>query len=152
MGIFHEQTRIINRAPVNLTARFDGQDMTLHPGENLIPKMAVQFAKNQNPIMGTASPTDPSIAGGRYLIGEIGVDDPENCEMLSKDEWETHLGKPCRLDEQAMFDERYSNDPKARMVVHGQKRDARGHETSPTRSRSEAGIASAQLATFEAER
>lgn len=148
MGIFYEQSKVVNRAPVNITVRFDGQDMTLTPGINVLPKLAVQYGKNQNPIMGTADPADPSIAGGKYLLGEMDVDSEEECALLTEDEWNTHLGKPCRLDEQAMFDERYGNDPKARMIVHGQKR-TKGKETSPTRSRSEAGGAQRGLAEFE---
>ena len=95
MGIFFEQVAVVNRAPVALNVRFDGQDITIPPGESQIPKVAVNYAKNQNPIMGTADPDNPSLSGGRYLIGVKGVDD---CSFLSKPEWEEHLGRPCRLD------------------------------------------------------
>lgn len=153
MGIFHEQVVVVNRAPVTLTVRFDGQDTNLKPGRNSLPKAAVEFAKNQNPIMGSASPTDPSIAGARYLIAEVGVDRKEDCVPLTEEEWQTHLKQPMRLNVQEMFDERYGGDPKARMVVHGQKHDRDGRETSPARNRSEAGGSAAPAAsTFEGDR
>lgn len=151
MGIFYEQTTVINRAPIAITIRFDGQDLTLKPGANIVPKLAVQYGKNQNPIMGSASFTDPSIHGSRYLIGEPGVDRDEDCVPLTDEEWQEHLGKPCRLNEQEIFEERYANDPKARMIVHGQKFNKQG-ETSPARNRSEAGLDRQGISSFEPER
>jgi hypothetical protein len=67
-------------------------------------------------------------------------------KALTVEEWEEHLNRPCRLDEQAMFAERYSNDPKARMVVHGKGRK------SASRSRNDAGGAPVGISTFERDR
>lgn len=132
MGIFYEQVTLINRAPVNLTVTFDGQAKTLVPGPNVVPAIVVDYAKNQNPIMGSADPNNPSISGGKYLVGvESGYD--EETEMLTKEEWEAHLNRPCRLDEIEAFQERYGGDPKARMVIHG-----KGRKTTAN-SRSDAG-------------
>lgn len=134
MGIFFEQVTLINRAPVNLTVTFDGQEKTLVPGENLVPAVVVPFAKNQNPIMGSQDPNNPHMSGARYLVGVKNSDEPgEETEPLTAEEWQAHLGRPCRTDEQEAFNERYGNDPKARMVVHG-----KGRKT-PANSRSEAG-------------
>jgi hypothetical protein len=132
MGIFFEQVTLINRAPIDLTVMFDGQCKTLTPGENIVPRVVVEFAKNQNPIMGSANPNDPSISGGRYLVGVKGALD-EEVEPLTPEEWEAHLGRPCRINEEEAFQERYGGDPKARLVVHG-----KGRKTTAN-SRNEAG-------------
>lgn len=138
MGIFHEQVILVNRAPENLTVRFDGQDKTLTPGDNIVPAIVVDFAKNQNPIMGTQDPNNPSISGGRYLVG-VKMPNGEafygdEIEPLSPEEWQAHLGRPCRIDEQEAFQERYGSDPKARLVTHGKGR------RSTANSRVEAGV------------
>lgn len=141
MGIFHEMVEVVNRAPVPLTVRFDGQDTVLKPGKNMLPKLVVPYAKNQNPIMGSQDPENPHISGARFLIGVVGTRD--NCEPLTKEEWEEHLNRPCRMDEQALFEERYGNDPKARLVTHGKGK------RSVARSRYEAGGNEKGLASFE---
>lgn len=150
MGIFYELVEIVNRAPVNLTVRYDGQEMTLKPGSNRLPRQAWQYAMNQNPIMGSQSPEDPSIYGARFLVGL--AEDPVTypCDMLTVEEWEDHLKRPMRLDELALFEERYGGDPKARMVLHG----GRGRAASAARSRSDAGRGETQMgdkSTFEHE-
>ncbi len=134
MGIFYENVVLINRAPVNLTVTFDGQSKTLVPGENSVPAIVVEFAKNQNPIMGSGDPNNPHISGGRYLVGVKGSPDPtDETTPLTKDEWEDHMRRPCREDEEAAFQERYGSDPKAKMVLHGKGRK------STANSRTEAG-------------
>lgn len=131
MGIFHEQTILVNRAPIDLKVTFDGQQKILFPGENLVPTVVVDYAKNQNPIMGSFDPDNPHISGGRYLVGvKDGVDD---VAPLTKDEWEDHMRRPCRDNEEKAFEERYGSDPKARMVLHG-----KGRKTTAG-SRTEAG-------------
>jgi hypothetical protein len=122
MGIFHQQVILINRAPVNLTVTFDGQAKTLTPGENTVPAIVVDY------------PNNPHISGGRYLVGVKDSDEPgEETEPLTDEEWATHLGRPCRIDEQEAFNEKYGGDPKARLVVHGKGR------RSTANSRTEAG-------------
>lgn len=134
MGIFYEHVTLINRAPIALTVTFDGQAKTLLPGENQVPAVVVEFAKNQNPIMGSADPNNPHISGGRYLVGVKDSPEPgEETSMLTPEEWEAHLQRPCRQDEREAFLERYGNDPKARLVVHG-----KGRRTTAN-SRTEAG-------------
>jgi hypothetical protein len=71
MGIFHEQVEVVNRTSKVLAVRFDGQDMEIEPNYdeqgnrlegvvNFIPKVAMSYARAQNPIMGSESVTDPS--------------------------------------------------------------------------------------------
>lgn len=141
MGIFYTQIPVFNRAPININVRFDGQDIELTPGVNHLPEVAINgFGKNQNPIMGTQDPNNPHISGGDYLLGIIGVD---NCEPLTKEEWEAHLGRPCRMDEKVIFEEKYGNDPKAKQIVMGKSR------TYFAKSRAEAGTAPRGESTFE---
>lgn len=115
-GIFYETKEVVNRAPVNLTVTFDGQSKTLTPGRNIIPAKTVPYAQNQNPIMGSQNPNDPSIHGARYLITVVGEDLPENLEPLTDEEWQAHLGQPQRINAQEAFEERYGNDKHARLV------------------------------------
>ncbi len=131
MGVFADNCILFNRAPVNLTVLFDGQSKTLTPGENIVPEQVVGHAKNQNPIMGSQDPNNPHISGAQYLVGVAAHLD--NVTPLTKQEWETHLGRPCRTDEQAAFEEKYGGDPKARLVTIGKGKK------STASSRSEAG-------------
>ena len=124
-GVFAEQVVLVNRAPINLTVTFDGQTKTLTPGENIVPKVVVAYAKNQNPIMGTQDPYNPQIEGCQYLVGVKGQD---NCTPLTKAEWEDHCKRPCRENEQEWFDNKYGNDPKAKLIVRGKGRKT--HATS----------------------
>ena len=143
MGVFYEHAEVINRAPVELTVTFDGQCKTLQPGKNMIPRVTIPYAQNQNPIMGTQDPNNPSIYGGRYLVGIPGQDLPKDCEPLTAAEWAAHLGEPQRIDSKAAFEERYGSDPKARLVVHGV-----GRRTTAN-SKFEAGVGLKGLSTFE---
>ncbi len=125
MSVFLEQVEIINRAPIAITVTFDGQTKSLPPGRNFIPKVALAHARNQNPIMGSGDPYNPHASGCRYLIGRVGTKD--NCEPLTKEEWEDHLQRPCREDETIQFRDKYSSDPKAKLVRHGKGRTTAAH-------------------------
>jgi hypothetical protein len=115
MGIFQQMVRVVNRAPVSLVVRFDGQEIDIPPGESQIPEITVSYAKNQNPIMGTADPDNPHISGGEYLIGVIGTRD--DCEPLTREQWETHLGRPCRINEIELYADKLA--PGERLSVRG---------------------------------
>lgn len=117
MPVFHDLAPLINRAPVPLSVRFDGQEHTLVPGENMVPRIVIPYAKNQNPIMGTHDPYNPSLSGGKYLVGVKGTKDL--CTPLTPEEWKTHLGNPSYLDLDALFGVRLST--KEHMVVRGRK-------------------------------
>ena len=138
MGIFHEQVVLVNRAPIDLTVQFDGQCKTLKPGDNYVPAVVVQFAKNQNPVMGSQDPYNPHLSGCRYLVGvkvdkSSGRKQKDPIDPLTKEEWEDHLSRPCREDEQRWFEDKYGSDPKAKLVAYG-----KGRRTTAT-SRYDAG-------------
>lgn len=139
-GIFLEQVELINRAPIDLSVMFDGQSKTLKPGKNFVPRVVVEFAKNQNPIMGSANPYDPHISGAQYLVGL--ADSTDDCTPLTLEEWEAHLNRPCREDEQIVFQDRYGSDPKAKLITYGKGRKSTG------RSRSDAGGTAPGISEF----
>jgi hypothetical protein len=139
-GVFSEQVELINRAPVELSVMFDGQTKTLVPGSNIVPRIVVPFAKNQNPIMGTQDPYNPHITGCQYLVGVAGTKDP--VKFLTNEQWEEHLGKPCREDVDQLFEDRYGADPKAKLVVLNKGRK------STARSRHDAGSSPKGNSTF----
>ena len=140
MGIFHETVVLVNRAPVELNVQFDGQSKTLAPGENSVPGIVVDYAKNQNPIMGTQDIYNPHLSGCQYLVGVKGTKD--NCEPLTKKEWEAHLKRPCRENEQQWFADRYGSDNKAKLIVRGAGRK------STANSRYDAGASPSGSAEF----
>lgn len=139
-GIFLQRIRIFNRAPIALAVFFDGERNTIPPGFYELPAVTLYHAKNQNPIMGSGDPDNPHQSGTRYLITEEG--DEDHGKAMTAEEWAEHLGKPCRVDEQAAFNERYANDPKAKLIVRGAK------QSSTARNRYEAGSAPKGTADF----
>lgn len=141
MGIFYAQKKVFNRAPENISVRFDGQEITIPPGEYALPAITIPHGKNQNPVMGTQDPNNPHISGGQYLLAVVGEDD---CTPLTPQEWATHLGQPCRMDIQASFEEKYGQDPKAKLVTLGKNR------RSTATSRADAGSAPRGDAEFSA--
>ena len=130
-GVFLQTTKVFNRAPESIYVFFDGERREIPPGYFDLPNMTLYHAKNQNPIMGTGDPNNPHESGTRYLVLEPG--DEGYGTPLTADEWAAHLGKPCRIDEQAAFADRYANDPKAKLIVRGSK------QSSTARNRYEAG-------------
>jgi len=135
-GVFLQYVKVFNRAPEPLAVFFDGERNTVPVGHATIPAKTLYHAKNQNPIMGSGDPNNPHEDGAHYLIVEeheanFGV-------PLTEDEWTDHLGKPCRIDEQAAFQEKYGGDPKAKLVLQGKGRKstaANRHEAGgPLRS------------------
>lgn len=71
MGIFFEQVEFINRDCIQRTIVYDGQRVYLEPnytedGElrkdvhNFAPKICIPYAFNQNCVMGSEDPVDPS--------------------------------------------------------------------------------------------
>lgn len=119
MHVFPEIVTLINRAPVPLTVRFDGEEKTLYPGENQVPRIVVPYAKSQNPIMGSEDFQDPT--GYKYLVALKGSKkDPQ--EPLTEEEWADHLASPQRLNRQQIIDER--GDSKSREVVRGKKKQS----------------------------
>lgn len=117
MNFFGDTVTIINRAPWPINVRWDGKDVTLQPGETPgFPRLAVPYAKNQNPLMGSEDPEDPSRF--EYLVGVKGSK-RDNLKPLTKAEIEQHETSPQRLNRAAMQEMR--GDVKAREVVRGKK-------------------------------
>lgn len=147
MGIFYEMSLCRNRTPVDLTVTFDGQCKTLPAGSDTpLPKVAIQFAKNQNPVMGSQDPNNPHISGARYLVADLSHPDmsPDNEHaMLSPEEWAAHLGEPQRINSQEAFIEKYGGDPKAKLVSQG-----KGRKTA-ARSAYEANGVAKGISTYE---
>lgn len=134
MGIFHDMATVVNRTPVDLLVRFDGQEISIPPGESQIPRITVRFAKNQNPVMGSHDANNPNISGGDYLVGVKGTKD--NCEPLTEDEWASHLGKPCRLNVDEFLEDRLG--PKERFEVRGKGKKLQAKSSFDTGVRSRA--------------
>jgi hypothetical protein len=141
MGIFLDQVELFNRAPVALMVQFDGQCKTLVVGKNIVPAVVVQYAKNQNPIMGSQDPYNPHISGARYLVGVVGSKD--DLKPLTQEEWEEHLQAPCRDDVKTLFADKYGSDPKAKLQTYGKGRK------STANSRYDAGASPTGNSSFE---
>jgi len=66
--MLQETVTLINRTSKPLRAMFDGQRFVFKPGPNPgVPIVVVQFAKDQNPIMGTQDRYE--LEGSLYLVG-----------------------------------------------------------------------------------
>jgi hypothetical protein len=69
LGVFRDSVTLVNRTSRPLNCRYDGEDITVQPGENPgFPRVAVPYAKKQNPLMGSKHPVDP-----RKYISLVGV-------------------------------------------------------------------------------
>ena len=120
MGIFYDMVEVRNLAPIEIEMIFDGQRKRIPLGVSVLPKQTVQYAMNQNPIMGSQDPFNPNISGAKYLVVPVGT--KYDREPLTPEEWAAHLGEPCRINTQEMFEEKYGDDPKAKMVTRGKGR------------------------------
>lgn len=81
MGIFHETVVLVNRTSKPLNVRFDGQDLTLQPGENVVPKIIVEYARRQCVRMGTNTPHDPA-----NFVSLVGVPGKHDVSPIEQDE------------------------------------------------------------------
>lgn len=143
MGVFPKMVKCVNRTPETISVMFDGQRASFPPGPFQLPEIALMCALNQNPIFGSADPDNPHWDGASYLIGVEGHRTLP-CTPLTAAQWAAHLGQPSRFDEDKVFAQKYSGDPKARRVVWNQGKK------STAASRYEAGGSPQGLATFEA--
>jgi hypothetical protein len=119
MGIFHDNVTVINLAPIALNVTFDGQTLRIPPGESVLPKVTVAYAKNQNPVPGSADMDNPTISGARYLISIKGHP-KERQEPFTQAEWGEMQGKASRFDTDAFFEDRLG--PKEHAIVRGKGR------------------------------
>lgn len=61
LGVYKDSVTLVNRTNRALNVRYDGEDITLVPGENAgFPSVAVRYAKVQNPLMGSKHPVNPN--------------------------------------------------------------------------------------------
>jgi hypothetical protein len=119
MGIFHDQVTIINLAPVQLNVTFDGQTLRVPPGESVLPRVVIGYAKNQNPVPGSADMDNPTMSGARYLISVKGHP-KDRQEPFTAEEWETMQAKPSRFNTDEFFSERLG--PKEHVITRGKGR------------------------------
>ena len=98
MGVFQDLVEVINRCPWPLTIRFDGQEETLQPGKNMIPRISLLHALNQNPQMGTGDVNNPNVAGCQYLIGIPEKANKYPCEPFTVAELKKLKDSPSRFD------------------------------------------------------
>lgn len=119
MGIFYEQTEIINRTSKRLQVRFDGQDIELKPNytedgkrlsdvHNMIPTIVVPYARAQCVLMGSEDALDPSLWVS--LVGIKGKHDTKFLEQSSN---------PTRVDLAE-----YLDDPSVKIELGGSRRRA----------------------------
>ena len=132
MGIFKENTEVINRTSKVLSVRFDGQDMDLKPNyaldgtflpevHNMIPSITVEYAKSQNILMGSEDPLDPS--DWQTLVAAIakpGRPQKDDISFLEQS------SEPTRVK---LAD--YLDDPTAKITVAGRR--VRNSEARPAR-------------------
>lgn len=133
MGVFYEQTEVINRTSRVLHVRYDGQDIELQPNydaegkrlkdvQNMLPTVAVPYAKSQNVLMGSENPFDPT--DYEVLVAVVAntkrnqkqKDDISYCEQSNEP---TRV----RLDD-------YLDDPTLKVQVGGRR--LRRGEATPT--------------------
>lgn len=119
MGIFHDQVTVINLAPVPLNVTFDGQTMRIPVGESQLPRVTVSYAKNQNPVPGSADMDNPTISGARYLIAVKGAK-KERQTPFTPEEWDVLQGKPSRFNTDEFFADRLG--PKEHVITRGKGR------------------------------
>lgn len=124
MGIFYEQTEVVNRTSGVLHVRFDGQDIELPPNydadgnrlpdvHNFIPTVTVPYAKSQNVLMGSEAPLDPS----DYEVLVAKVADKKKGEKQTDD---TSFCEQSRELTRVKLDE-YLDDPSVKIQVGGRR-------------------------------
>ncbi len=127
IGVFQDMVRIVNRAPIPLTVRFDGQENIIQSGEGFLPSVTIGYAKNQNPIMGSVDPNNPGQSGGDYLIAVVGRDE---CDMLSPAEWNAHCEAISRVDLKTLMEDTLL--PGERVEVRGKGRKTMARSAGDT--------------------
>lgn len=119
MGIFQDMVTVINLAPIPLTVTFDGQTTRIPPGESPIPRVTVLYAKNQNPVSGSADMNNPHLSGARYLISVKGAVN-ERQEPFTPEEWKEITAQSSRWNMEDYFADRLG--PKEHIEVRGKGR------------------------------
>ena len=90
LGVFRESVTLVNRTSRDLTVRYDGEDLIIHPGENPgFPADAAPFAKRQNMLKGSRHPLNPMKFIS--LFGVLGTKD--DCTPIPEEVLEAADGK-----------------------------------------------------------
>jgi len=134
-GVFQDMVKIVNRGQMPLTVTFDGQQTIVQPGEGFLPSVTIPYAKNQHPVMGSVDPNNPSISGGEYLIGVVGKD---NCEPMTKAEWNAHCEAISRVDLKVLLEDELG--PGQRVEVRGRGRKTAARNAYEARDRGHVGL------------
>ncbi len=121
-GVFQDMVPVVNRAPVPLTVKFDGQETVIKSGPGFLPSLTINYAKNQNPIMGSVDPNNPHISGGEYLIGVV---DRDNTKMLTPAEWNAHCDAISRVDLKTLLEDELGPGQRVEVRGKGRKTQAR---------------------------
>lgn len=100
LGTFRDAVTLVNRTPGDLNVRFDGEDIRLKPGENPgFPRVAIPYAKKQNPLMGSKHPVNPTL-----YICLVGVKDTkDDCSPISAETLNVAAGKLEVIDRSGEF-------------------------------------------------
>jgi hypothetical protein len=128
MGFFHEQVEIVNRTSKPLNVRYDGQDMTIPPGYDkdgkrikdqhiMVPRMIIQYALNQNVLMGSEDPQSPS-----HFDSLVGFIEPKE----KKTKWYHDIGYHEQSEEltRVPLREYLEDDPQVKnIVVRGRRQE-----------------------------
>lgn len=139
MGIFQDLVEVVNRTPWELTIRFDGQEMTLVRNydfikqedgtfeakrrkgvSNMIPSQTVQYALNQNPLMGSQDPDNPTMSGAEYLIGIPTKPNKYPCEALDSEQISAQENRPSRFNHEELMEPNLA--PGEKIGVKGRKK------------------------------
>lgn len=139
MAVFHDMVEVMNLAPTPLRVTFDGQSIDIPPGKSSLPRVTVPYAKNQNPVPGSADMDNPTISGARYLISVVG-NKKERQEPFTKDEWAELQEAPSRFDTVTFFADRLG--PKEHVITRGRGRKVQA------KSGFDAGVRNAAPETF----
>lgn len=115
LGHFRDSVTLVNRTigagkyERDLTVRYDGEDIVLTPGDNPgFPKVAVPYAKKQNPLMGSQDSINPT----RY-ISLIGVKGEKDETPIDEATLARAAGKLERVDRDGDF----GGEPMERRVL-----------------------------------
>lgn len=121
MPVFQDMCKIVNRAPEAITITFDGQQLTVPPGEQMVPKVCIPYARNQNPLRGSADIDNPTASGAKYLLGVVGTKD--NVTPLTEEEWLEHCENPSRFNVEDINELAASRlKPGEHMAIKGRKK------------------------------
>lgn len=138
MGIFQDMQEVVNRTPWELTIMFDGQTMTLQRnydfkevnGEftaterkgvhNFIPSQTIIYAFNQNALMGSQDPDNPTVSGAEYLIGLPSKAHKYPCTALTTEQIFAQKNRPSRFNHEELMEPNLVKGEK--IAVRGRKR------------------------------